>query len=301
MVQNNLILIFSLIFIGHAAKRSQRFPDNAPDVLNKYILNVALPAMILLNVPKLPSLLDIFYPMLIHWSALIIHVILILILGKFFLLSRSVVGVLIVVSSLGNTAFLGIPMVKSLIGHDAIVYAVIYDQLGSGIGFILYGAFLIPLFTNTGQQYSMRKILTELLTFPAFIALVIGLLIRGTSLPQEINMVIENISATLIPIFMFTIGLQMKFRHPFSTLKPLGIGLFLKLICIPLITLSACKLLGWSSLPVRVSIIQSGMPPMVVAGAMAIAVNLEKQLAAALVGYGLVLSFITLPLIKLIM
>ena len=300
-VQNNLILVFSLIAIGYIAKKSGRFPENAADVLNKYILNIALPAIILVNVPKLTSLTDVFYPLVIHWSALIINVLIILILWKFFKLKRSVVGALIIVSSVGNTAFLGIPMVTSLFGKEAVVYAVIYDQLGSGIGFILYGAFLVPLFTQSEGKVTFASIVKKLLMFPAFLALLSGFALRGVVLPTPASLIIESIAVTLIPVVMVAVGLQMKLRHPLSTFKSLGIGLVLKLVFMPLITLGLCRYLGWSSLPVKVSIIQSGMPPMVVAGAMAISINLEKQLAAALVGYGLLLSFITLPLIKIIM
>lgn len=300
-VQNNLILVFSLIAIGYIAKKSGRFPKNAADVLNHYILNIALPAIILLNVPKLPDLSDVFYPMVIHWGALVINVLLILMVGKILKLSRSVIGALIMVSSLGNTAFLGIPMVTSLFGEKAVVYAVIYDQLGSGIGFILYGAFLVPMFSATDSKVTFTAVMKKLFTFPAFLALVVGFCLRGVVLPTQLNLIIENIAATLIPVVMIAVGLQMKFRHPLKTFKSLGVGLVLKLVCMPLITLGICSILDWNSLPAKVSVIQSGMPPMVVAGAMAIAINLEKQLAAALVGYGLLLSFITLPLIKTIM
>jgi predicted permease len=39
------------------------------------------------------------------------------------------------------------------------------------------------------------------------------------------------------------------------------------------------------------------MPPMVTAGILAMSANLESEIAAGLVGYGLLFSFLTLPLI----
>ncbi len=58
-----------------------------------------------------------------------------------------------------------------------------------------------------------------------------------------------------------------------------------------------CNIEGLSGEAVQLSIFESGMPPMVSAGALAILANLSPKLAAALVGIGIVLSFVTLPLL----
>ena len=63
---------------------------------------------------------------------------------------------------------------------------------------------------------------------------------------------------------------------------------------------SITKTLNFSNMALNVSIIQSAMPPMVTAGAVAMSANLEKDIAAALVGYGLLISFLTLPLLKMV-
>ena len=46
----------------------------------------------------------------------------------------------------------------------------------------------------------------------------------------------------------------------------------------------------------RVTVLEAAMPSMVTAGALAIAHGLAPRLAAAMVGYGLLLSLATLPL-----
>lgn len=297
MELNNFILIFTLIFIGYIGKKTKKFPDNSADVLNRYVLNIAFPSIVLLNISKLSAISELFYPMIIHWSCIFVHILILLILGEILKLSKSIMGTLIIVSTLGNTAFLGIPMVTSLLGKEAVVYAVIYDQLGSGIGFILYGALILPFFTQKNKN-GFKSIVEHFFKNPAFLSLIIGLCIRGVEISEAINNVLQSISVTLIPVVMIAVGLQMKFRQPLSTFKALSLGLSLKMILMPSLVVFACHLMGWKNLMVDVSIIQSGMPPMVVAAAMAINAGLEKKLAAALVGYGLLFSFITLPLIK---
>ena len=54
-------------------------------------------------------------------------------------------------------------------------------------------------------------------------------------------------------------------------------------------------LLGLHGDMARTTVLESAMPSMVTAGALAISHNLAPRLAAAMVGYGLLLSLLTLP------
>jgi predicted permease len=108
-----------------------------------------------------------------------------------------------------------------------------------------------------------------------------------------------SLAATLVPLVMIAVGWQLTIRLRPEVLPPLCAGLAIKLIAAPLIALLGCQLMGLdsNSLAVRVAILEAGMPPMVSAGALAIMANLAPELTAALVGAGILLSFVTLPLL----
>ena len=89
----------------------------------------------------------------------------------------------------------------------------------------------------------------------------------------------------------------MKYKISINELKPLALGLGIKLIAVPLILFVIAKSIGWEGLGSKVAIIQSGMPPMITAGALAMENGLEEKLSASLVGYGLIISFLTIPMI----
>lgn len=298
MIVENLCYVMTLILIGSLLRKSKRFPISTAQVLNAFVLNIALPAIILISIPKLQISTQMIYPVAIHWVALCIHLILIFILCKIFNFSRGTLGTLVIVSSLGNTAFLGIPMNKTFFGEEAIPFAVLYDQLGSGIGFIIYGAFVLPLFTFAKKK-KITEIILSLMKFPAFIALILGfILMLFPPLPSVVNNILIQLSATLIPCAMIAVGYSMKYRLPKTTLIPLSIGLFLKLLLLPFIVFFIVKGIGLSGVSINVSILQSGMPPMITAGAMAVAAKLEEELSVALVGFGLIFSFASLSLLK---
>jgi predicted permease len=72
--------------------------------------------------------------------------------------------------------------------------------------------------------------------------------------------------------------------------------LVLKLAVMPTIALLLVPLLGLHGPMARVTVLEAAMPSMVTAGALAVAHGLAPRLAAAMVGYGLLLSLATLPL-----
>ena len=134
--------------------------------------------------------------------------------------------------------------------------------------------------------------------FPPFVALIIGFICIKFPLSDFSTEFLAKVASTLIPCAMIAVGYQMKYRMNLSKLKPIIIGLGIKLIVLPLIAFGIYEIFQAEYLSAQVSVIQSGMPPMVTAGALAMSANLEKEISAALVGYGLILSFLTLPLLK---
>lgn len=300
MIIENLVLVLGFILLGSIMRRSGKFPENSANVLNTLVIFVSLPAIIFLSISKIKFNSDMLIPVFVHWVMIAIHIILLFSLYKWLKFSKSIFGALIIVTTMGNTAFLGIPVVEGFFGHGAVAYAVLYDQLGSGIAFILMGAFVLPYFTG-GKRKSLKEATKDLFTFPPFLALLGGFAFKFISMPYVLVNIFTSLSATLIPCAMLAVGFDMKYRFDRSALRPLAIGLWLKLLIMPLLIVVLLQFLGISGLPAKISVIQSGMPPMITAGAIAINANLEKDLSASLVGYGLIFSFLTLSFLRIIL
>jgi malate permease and related proteins len=295
----SLLLIIVFILIGVVLKRSGKFPENTATVLNSFVLFVALPSIILLSISKVTLNTDALIPIFIHWPMFLLHLLILVGLNRWLKFSRPVFACLLVVTTMGNTAFLGVPLIKEFLGDEALAYAVLFDQLGSGIAFIFVAAVVIPYFSGE-ERASWQSVLKKLLTFPPFIAVLLGFIFHFINLPALFIRPLESLASTLVPCAMIAVGFQMKFRLENRLLKPFAIGLMLKLLILPLVMLLATRLMGMQSLATSASLLQVGMPPMITAGALAINANFEKELAASLVGYGLVLSFISLSFLNLV-
>jgi hypothetical protein len=159
-----------------------------------------------------------------------------------------------------------------------------------------YGSFILALYGRE-NSLDLSTVARRMLLFPPTIALVVGLVARSWPYPEKLAQALQNIATTLVPVVMTAIGLQLRLRVPPKVVVPLGFGLAVKLLVAPLSALFVCRLLGLGGMAVDVSVLEAAMPPMVTAGALAVIAGLDADLAVALIGIGIVLSFGTLPAI----
>jgi predicted permease len=233
---------------------------------------------------------------ILPWLMLLFSAGLVLGAARFGHWSRATTGVLLLVVPLGNTSFMGVPMIQAFFGAAGLPYLIVYDQIGTMLIFASYGSLILALYGRDGAA-DLSAIARRALLFPPTIALLLGLALRAWPYPAPLTQVLEAIAATLTPLVMTAIGFQMTLRLRPTTLLPLGTGLTIKLLLAPLCALLLFRLLGLEGLAADVAILEAGMPPMVTASALAVAAGMNAELAVALAGLGIVAAFATLPLL----
>lgn len=286
----------AFLFIGLGLRRLPAFPRDAAAVLNSYVIHVPLPALVLLRIPGLAFSPELLTPALLPWAMLFASAAGVLAASRLFGWGRGVTGSLLLLVPLGNTSFFGIPMVKAFFGDGGVPYAVIYDQLGSFPSLAIYGSLVVALY-GSGELPTARGVVLRIATFPPFLALVLALSLRGVAFPAAVSEFLSTLAATLVPVVMIAVGFQLSLRLQRAEAAPLALGLAVKLVAAPALALLGCRILGLDGEAVRVAVFESGMPPMVSGGALAIAAGLAPRLSAALVGLGILASFVTLPLL----
>jgi predicted permease len=292
----NLIIIFSLLLLGMVLSRLEIFPKSASQNLNLFVIYVSLPALILLQVPRLTFSKSLLVPIFLPWIMVVASAGLVLTASRVYRWNRQTTGALLLMVPLGNTSFFGIPMVEAFWGTESISYAVLYDQFGSFLALTTYGSFVLATYSG-GEKPTPMAILKRISLFPPFIALVLGLLTMSVPYPAVLETMLQSIAASLVPVVMVAIGLQVKLKLEPGSWTPFSVGLLIKLVIAPLIATAMVFALGLNSQAAKVSVFEAGMPPMVTAGALALIAGLAPELTAALVGLGLMASFLTLPVL----
>jgi predicted permease len=293
----NFVITITFLIIGMVLKRIPAFSDETGNVLNLFVIYISLPALVLLKIPELVFSKKLLVPAFMPWVMLLFSCAVILILARLFKWERTTTGCLLLLIPLGNTSFLGIPMVKAFFGESAIPYALLYDQLGSFLALATYGSLILALYGAGESKLTVESIVKKVISFPPFMALVLAFILKAFPYPPIAVSLLEILASTLVPLVMIAVGFQLTLRLSREVTSQLCIGLSIKLIAAPVAALFLCKLAGLKGEAVQVSIFEAGMPPMVSAGALAILANLSPALTAALIGIGIVLSFATLPVL----
>jgi predicted permease len=294
MAHDAFALILLMLALGYVFQRLRVLPEDAAQTLNLVVLYVCLPAAVLRHAPRLHLEPALFGVALVPWVLLLASVVLVTLAARLLRFRDDERAVLLLTVALGNTSFLGYPLTKALIGEHALPYAVIYDQFGAFLILSTFGLWVLARYGGD-RTPTVGDIARRIATFPPFWALVLGFTVMPAEPPAWIAGALQRLSDALLPLAMLTIGLSVKLALPRDELKPLATGLVLKLLAMPALAWLLVRAMGMGGDMARVTVLESAMPSMVTAGALAISHRLAPRLAAAMVGYGLLLSLLTLP------
>ena len=288
------VLILGMLALGMLFSRLKAFPENASEVLNKVVLYLCLPASVLTYVPRLHLEWSLLGLALTPWLLMLAVLALVALGSRLLRLDRQRQGVLLLCVALGNTSFIGYPMVRALLGESALPYAVVYDQFGTFVLLSTFGLYVLAAYSGDVRP-GARQMLERVLRFPPVWALVFALLLMPAQPPHWIGAALKSLSDAMLPLVMLAVGLSLQLKLPREELPALGYGLLLKLLVLPALALPLGGLFGLSGAALQVNVLESAMPTMITAAALAMMQGLAPRLAAALVAYGIVLSLITLP------
>ena len=287
-----LLLVALMFAAGGLLTRLGIFSDTAADTINRFVVYVSLPALVLHAVPRLHLDSSLWLLIAVPWLTLLVGVLACQLAARALGWSRPVLGALLLCVPVGNTSFLGLPLLNALLGPDAVQYGVVYDQAGSFLILSTYGLLVLARYAGSSPP-TAAELARRVFGFPPFIALVLGLL--PVSWPEALDGVLARIGDTLVPLAMFAVGMRLRLRPP-TERSALGVGLGIKMLLFPLCALGLVRLVGASGLPAQVAVLEAAMPPMLTAAALAQMAGLAPELCAALAGYGIVLAFVILPL-----
>ena len=209
--------------------------------------------------------------------------------------SKKLTGCLIITAGLGNTSFLGFPIIQALYGEEGLKTAILVDQPGSFVVLSTLGILIATLY-STGSPNGLH-IAKKIIFFPPFITFLLACLMNIVDFDfhQYIQFGLQKVGSLMTPLAMLSVGLQLRFDKRSQHWKFLGLGLLYKLILTPgLIYLLYVVILHQHSKTIQVAIMESAMAPMITASILASSHGLKPRLSSMMIGFGIPLSFITL-------
>lgn len=274
-------------------RRLKRMPDNAPATLNSFIIHISLPALTLLYIHQLKYSASMLLVGLMAWLVFGLSAGVFWLVGRWLRLSRPTTGALMLTAGLGNTSFLGVPMVEAYYGKEGIATAILVDQVGSFFALSVLGITIAGIYSS--GRPTAAEIARRIVLFPPFISLVVALLLIPVEYADWFSALLKRLGDTLAPLALLSVGMQLRFQHVAEQSRDLAIGLGFKLLLAPLaVYLLYVLLLGAHGPAIQVTLFEAAMPPMITAAIVAGEHDLNPPLANSMVAVGILASFVTL-------
>lgn len=196
-------------------------------------------------------------------------------------------------SGLGNTGFIGIPLCAALFGPKGALLAAIFD---AGLDFTIWTLGVMMLQPHV--RLSLRS-LRELVNIP-MIAIFIGMAVAILNLspPPVVAHLTESLANLASPLAMMYIGMLIpgliKKRTP--ALGHIGMPLLLKLCVFPIACALLLKTVPLPTEVVQTIIVQTAMPSLTLASILFARYSADEEYGATMTVFSTLLSIPTIPM-----
>ena len=284
-----------MIICGYSLKRLNLVKAQDIEALNNIAIKLTLPCLVFTTIytSNLSGLRELILMPWINIITTIIVGILVYYICKLKKYDKKRTWTLILVTCMGNTAFVGYTVCYGVFGQQGLVVG-IFSDLGSLISFLCLSAILTVVFEGSAKE-SMKKIFG----FPMLWGLIFGLICNITSfnVGDVITTVTEYLGNATIPIIMISLGVSLNFKGIKENLNFAGFGFLIKLVIYPLVAFLIILSLGLKGLQMDIAIIQAAMPSGMIVLTLIADHKLDLELASVIIFSTTIMSLLTLSIL----
>ncbi|WEK37384.1 MAG: AEC family transporter [Candidatus Pseudobacter hemicellulosilyticus] len=288
----NFVLIVVCILAGMLFRTTQVIHPQAHKGINTWILYIGLPALSFKYLPQVSWNMDILIPAISSVIVLAGAWLFVAIYCRLKHYSRRTQSTLELSTGYSNTSFIGFPLIAAYYGEQYISIGIICDQMM----FILLSTFGIISALKGGADKTKPSagfLLRRLISFPPFIGCMLAILL---SLLVDLSFAVplfDKLAATVAPLALFSIGLQLKFNGWKKELPQISMTMLYKLLLAPALVVGFALLLNKSGYIVKISVMEAAMPTLVTSSIIAEQFRLNTRLTNLIIGISILVGFIT--------
>ena len=279
-----ILSIFLLVGIGYFVYKIRLVPYDALTTLNAFVLNVAVPCMILQSMQRNEINDKIFNDII--WSlaafaivTIVIAVIATLIINRIKTIPEEDKGIYSVQLAFTNCGFMGYPLTTVMFGQYGLFLAIIMNIIFTTF---MYSIGVVMLLHKKGEKLFTMKLMVRMLSVP-FLSSIAGLLIfiTGFHFPSFIDSTLQLMAATVSPVAMFIVGINLSNSKIKEIFTPRNLILcVVSLIVVPFFTLGVDMLLPVSNFVMVIHVFLIAMPSAAITTILCNRYNKNAKLAA---------------------
>ncbi len=280
--------LFLIILIGIGMVRIKAVHRGWVDVLNKYALWVGLPSLIFAALVRLDFQFSEYSSLILVNSVyLVVCVLLAFPVSAIFRTSLKTKRTLFLLLGFGNISYLGIPLISSALGNEALGSAIL---LSAVYPFWMFTLAIVLIEVTGHEKVDILVIIKKLFSNPLLLSVFLGILVSSLNIPiqGELMKTLDLFGQSVTAVVLFSLGIFLGSQQIGSRKEwwpVLGLSVVI-MVLLPGIFYFLAKGSGMSGIQFRTSILDAAMPM----GLSAYAMTEQYQLNALLTGRLVILS-----------
>jgi predicted permease len=294
-----ILMVFSLALFGVIARYTGIFRAEAKDSVIDIMLHIALPALILVSMTTditWESLVSGIVLPFLSLTVILGMMVIANLFGRMNLVAKERRGTFAVLCSMPNTAFIGFPVIVSVLGEVGLAYAVLYDV---GVTIAFCSVAILALQGGPIQKKHWLGLIN-----PALISAVLGILLNWgqVQIPSVALVPLQTMGSATVPLAMLITGYLLCGVKKGSKVlsKDLILVCLCKLLVSPLLAYILMLPFDLSPTIRTVALMQAAMPSMASTPVLAEKFGGDGEFAVIALVVTTLLSMITLPVISML-
>lgn len=293
------MLVF--VAVGVALRRFGAVQRDGSRVLNAVIIYAALPAFIFDVVVRASLSVGLIEAAAVAWAVSLLGIVLAWEIAiKALHLPPRTAAAFLLVAALGNTGYIGYPVVAALLGQKALPAAVFYDVFGTVAVLFTIG---IAIAARYGEHEGRVNAAKELLTFPAVIAMVVALVWRVVPWPAAVSTTVmgwTGLAANMVtPLIMVSLGISLDLSALRGSSASLGAVTGIKLLVLPALAVGI-GVIARDTSGLRLLALQAGMPSVMLSLVIGQRFKLDTAFIASAILVTTIGCLVTIPLVQVL-
>lgn len=298
-ITNQMLSLFMLLIMGYIAFKVHITSDEAIRNLTRLVLNVSLPAQVLVsflsNRGKVSNmdLLEGTGVCLLSYAIYVCIALVFLVLTR---APKKQWGTYIFMLMFGNVGFMGYPVIQSIFGMEAMIYAVLFNVtfclLAYSVGILMIGG------------KSAGKINLKQMVNAPMILSVISLILFFTDIPMPVCVedTLHYLGELTTPLAMIIIGgiiAQMQVKEIFDDWR-MFVFTAVRLLAAPAVILLVMNLIHEQQFLIRgTAVVLAGTPVATNATMLAIQYDGDVHMVSKGIFFSTILSVVTIPIVTM--
>lgn len=208
---------------------------------------------------------------------------------------RNQYGPFIIAAMLGNTGFVGLGILPTILEPAAFSWAVFFSLTQNILGTYFIGVLIASHFGERKGENSGWTLARDILTVPSLWACGLGYLSRGTEFPSAIETFASSSLIFVVPASFVLMGLRLAQINGWKSLRNAVLPVSLKMVLLPAIVGLGTSLLGLTG-DVRLGLVlMAGMPSAFASLILAEEYDMNRDLAASSIALSTIVLLFMIP------